>query len=567
MQKSVKTTIVASSLLGILVIAILYCCCTFYYINDYISSSIQSGLKNVVYDFVYDCRTNDSLPKRISQYSPDIVLTVYDESMRLVSDSAAGQDILELPFEPDHMQKVMSLTTSSYVYDASFYLSNGSLYYVRGSIDKMPTINLLLNYENSYSQKLVSSAQYRLLQRLSQEFKALNYDPYAAQTLTYYRNDTYLGIYDESGKRLCGMIPSKIDHILPDPTQAQSIEISGESYMIRDIEIMISGTSYFLRAASTYNLFEKTMQSLYSILLLLFILFLILLAIFGFLLLQKLMNPLEKINQSLRTIENSSDLSLRLEVSKAGDEFTRLAESCNEMLDRIEASFAREQQFSSDISHELKTPISVIMAQCESCISQYQDDPQKQSEFRVIYSKANQLNQLIEQLLAFSRMEDGRFQLTLEEIDLNIVVESVAEELVSLAEDRNVILRAEIPLEESLFKGDLSLLTSMLMNLVKNAIKYNKENGYVQLYLTKSDSRYILSVKDNGIGISEEDLPHIWERLYRADKSRHRHGGYGLGLFMVRWVVEAHNGTIHADSTLGEGTTFTIEFPINKETS
>ena len=230
------------------------------------------------------------------------------------------------------------------------------------------------------------------------------------------------------------------------------------------------------------------------------------------------------------------------------------------MLEHLEVSFRRERQFSSDASHELRTPVSIIMAYSEALIASQRkkcestDDEIKSLE--LIHSEGEKMNVIISQLLMLARGFEGKYPVEIESIDLNEIISSVVDQMQELASESNISLQYALN-DGLLCMADQSLITQMLINLIENGIKYGKPGGYVRVTAKKENSSMQIVVEDNGIGISKEDLPNIFDRFYRADKSRDR-SGTGLGLSIVKWIVAEHNGKITVSSEPGIGTTFSV---------
>ena len=231
------------------------------------------------------------------------------------------------------------------------------------------------------------------------------------------------------------------------------------------------------------------------------------------------------------------------------------------MLARLQASFETERQFSSDVSHELRTPIAVIRSQCEFALSGQAGEEEKKEALEAVLKQSERMNAIVSQLLLLSRAENGKFVPERESVALNLLCETVCEELESEAEERQVKLTWKT--EALQITGDETLLIRMVNNLVSNAIRYNRPGGSVEVLLRKRDRYAVLTVKDTGIGIKKEDLGQIFNRFYRADRSRSSEGT-GLGLSMAEWIARVHGGDIRAESVFGEGSVFTAELPAEK---
>lgn len=285
--------------------------------------------------------------------------------------------------------------------------------------------------------------------------------------------------------------------------------------------------------------------------------YLLLAAVSSYILAKRTLQPVHQITMAARSIKDG-DLSGRINGVFSHDEVGELADTFNQMIGELEFAFKRERQFTSDASHELRTPMTVINACVEDAMCT-DDESIIRENLRIIQTENQRMRKMLSQLLMLSRGYEGRFHFEPEQIYLREMADSVAETMLAEIEDKNIHIHNEIEQTLSLY-ADQSLFTQLLVNLMENAVKYGHENGIVRLTAETDKKETILRVTDDGIGIGREDLSHIFERFYRADKARDRNGS-GLGLSIVKWIVELHNGRISVNSTLGEGTTFSIAIP------
>ncbi|MGI6720956.1 MAG: sensor histidine kinase [Anaerovoracaceae bacterium] len=282
--------------------------------------------------------------------------------------------------------------------------------------------------------------------------------------------------------------------------------------------------------------------------------------------------PLKDIADTAEQIQEGSDLSRRLGFEKMGDrdEISRTAATFDMMLDRIEESFEMEKRFTNDASHELRTPAAVIMAQCEYALDNLDDPRDVEESLRVILAESRKMTTLIKQLLTLARADRGVQQLDMTRTDIGLTAEEAVSNFSSKAAEYGVEMA--IDAEEGLYTmGDPVFLSRMFENLISNAIKYNHSGGHVWLSVKSGEEGIRISVNDDGNGISAEDLTHIWERFYRAHSApggRNRRSereaeqqSTGLGLPLVKWIVEAHHGRISVRSAPGSGTEFVIFLP------
>ncbi|HNW87179.1 MAG TPA: ATP-binding protein [Candidatus Limiplasma sp.] len=278
----------------------------------------------------------------------------------------------------------------------------------------------------------------------------------------------------------------------------------------------------------------------------------------GFVIAKRSLRPIRQIIRSARIIAGG-DLSERIPNPPAPDELGELTDTLNQMLANVDTAFQREKRFSSDASHELRMPVTVIRAYAESMLAKTGAEADRHTAMQSILDECGHMQKIINQLLMITRGQEGRYAVSMEPVPLEPICTGVAETLADSLVQRGQTLTVSVP-QELTFTADQSLLTEMLLNLVENAIKYGKPNGHIEIRAAQKEGRTILTIQDDGIGIPREALPHIFERFYRVDVARDRSGS-GLGLSIVQWIVQAHQATVQVESELGKGTAITVEFP------
>jgi heavy metal sensor kinase len=273
----------------------------------------------------------------------------------------------------------------------------------------------------------------------------------------------------------------------------------------------------------------------------------------GYFLAGRALAPIDEITNTARRI-STQDLSARLALPDTGDEVSRLANTFDEMLGRIESGFARERQFTSDASHELRTPLTAM----KTILNVMRDGERPTQEYREalddLAEETDRLQGLVENLLQLARGEKG-LKLHKEEIDLSLLLADVSDSLRPLADNKHLTLTCDLP-PSLVLSGDTDQLIRLIVNLLDNAIKYT-ERGAVILSAHKTEEGATIEVADTGIGIPSEHVPRIFERLYRVETARSS-GGSGLGLSIAKQIVQAHGGRIEVQSAVGNGTTFTV---------
>lgn len=288
----------------------------------------------------------------------------------------------------------------------------------------------------------------------------------------------------------------------------------------------------------------------------------------GYWLAGRVLRPVKVITRTARQI-GDTDLSKRLNL-KSSDELGELANTFDDMLSRLQAAFERQRQFTTDASHELRTPLTIIGLETGRMLTGRRTPEEYEQVLQTIQGENDHMTRLVNDLLILARMESGQTHLEQEEIDLSDVALEVVERLAPLAAARGIRLEAG-DLPETPVLGDRGHLVQMVSNLVSNAIKYAPAaDGWVRVESGLDDSQVWVRVEDNGAGIAPEDRPHIFERFYRADKSRSRSddkndpGGSGLGLAIVRWIAQAHGGDASLESEAGSGAVFKVTLPRRK---
>ena len=253
----------------------------------------------------------------------------------------------------------------------------------------------------------------------------------------------------------------------------------------------------------------------------------------------------------------------RIEKKNTDDEVGSLIITLNQLFARLEKAFEREKQFTSDASHELRTPITVIRAQSEKILRRKDLNEECKETLKIIKKQSDYMGHLIEQLLLLARSDSGKQIIEKEQFDIHELVEIVAGEFRAVAENENIKIITEQSRETLSILADQSMIIQLLLNLMDNAIKYTPEGGEVEIITGKRDEKLIIKIKDTGRGIPKEEQDNIFKRFYRVDKSRSRKkGGTGLGLAICEWIVESHEGSIEFESRTGIGTTFIIKLPV-----
>lgn len=269
--------------------------------------------------------------------------------------------------------------------------------------------------------------------------------------------------------------------------------------------------------------------------------------------------PIAKMSASAAAI-SAENLSQRIDLGETENELGELAGVLNQTFDRLQAAFEQQKRFTADASHELRTPLAVILTQAEFAMSRERTSDEYRIAFEACERAGRRMKSLIDSLLMLARFDSGQLAVKLREIDLAVVAQDSIELLKPLADERGISIRTQI--QATRMEGDRERLGQVVTNLLSNAIRYNHENGDVEIRVEAVNGSAVIAVTDTGIGIPDADLPHIFDRFYRVDQSRTRSdGGSGLGLAICHSIVEAHHGTITARSQLQSGTSVEVRLP------
>src|SRR5581483_1719516 len=254
-------------------------------------------------------------------------------------------------------------------------------------------------------------------------------------------------------------------------------------------------------------------------------------------------------------------MSARLATPRTGDELQRLAETWNNMLDRLEHSVKRLSQFTADASHELRSPVAFIRTAAEIALRQDRTAASYRETLRQIGDEAERMSRLIEDLLMLARADAASEPLQLAPVNLADVVDQVCRQEQRQATAKDLAFDVRVPEGGIVIQGNDLAIRRLVHALVDNAIKYTPAGGRIEVSLDDRHDSVELSVRDSGIGIGEADLPHVFDRFYRADKARSRdEGGCGLGLSIAQWIAKRHRAEILAESDAGRGSVFKIAF-------
>lgn len=284
----------------------------------------------------------------------------------------------------------------------------------------------------------------------------------------------------------------------------------------------------------------------------------------GFFLVRRALRPVEEIIRSAERI-TSHNLNERLKVPPSGDEFEHLSKALNHMITRLDDAFQYNRRFLADASHELRTPLTVLRGELENLLRENNLPSEHREQLASTLEEAERLARIVEGLFAIARLDAGEAQTEFTQFDLSVLTVSTAEQMVLLAEDKGITVGTSCD-SAVVVNGDRSRLKQVIVNLLDNAIKYTSEGGSISLKTSLTGAQAVLEIEDDGIGIPEPAMPHVFERFYRVDQARSRDlGGAGLGLSIVKAICTAHGGTVEIQSIPGKGSKFRVELPAARD--
>lgn len=413
-----------------------------------------------------------------------------------------------------------------------------------------------------------TDAEYSLMHALELNIEDVDYDSgiLDVDRISFTRHKVYTCIYDEDKNMMAGPAIFKFDgddQFLNDVIR--EVKIGSVDYVVCDLFVEHPMGNLWFRGLTSVNNNWSVVHTLTMISLAVFPLIIVLAAIGGVFITNMAFKPLSRITKTTDAIADGDDLSVRIGLEPGKDEVHRLAANIDRLLDRLEASFEAEKRFSSDASHELRTPTAVILAECDYSKDNYSTVEEYRASVDVIERQARRMSALISQLLAVTRLDQGTQKTNFERADVSELVDIVCEEIATAYhEDIRLVKAIEPDIHADI---DVSLMSRLVQNLVENAYKYTIGSGVVSVSLSEDSGNLKLTVSDTGIGIAHENLQNVWRRFWQADPSKSGRTGTGLGLSMVRQIAELHNGKVGLESTLGRGSTFTFTMPVTRQTS
>ena len=384
------------------------------------------------------------------------------------------------------------------------------------------------------------------------------------------QGESFVRVFDLSGRLIfdnsaaAGVVPidpRAVESALVGKTVTRSAN-AGETFRVRTLPIERDGRiSGVLEVGQSQDDVADMLRTFLFIVGIAYPLTLVVASFGGVFLAGRALSPIDNLTRLARHI-SAEDLDQRLNLQLPDDEVGRLARTFDEMIAGLDDAFRRQRQFTADASHELRTPLTAIKGQIDVALQRQRDPAAYRQVIQIVNEEVDRMIRLVSSLLTLTRADAGQVPLAFEAVSLPDVVGAAVEQVRPVASERGIELQLVSSPAVTLW-ADEDLLLQLLLNLLDNAIKYTPAGGQVTVGWNVGAVQVELWVRDAGIGIASEHLPHLFDRFYRVDKARSRaEGGAGLGLAISRWIAEAHGGSISVESALGKGSTFTVTLSI-----
>lgn len=373
--------------------------------------------------------------------------------------------------------------------------------------------------------------------------------------------DYHLFVFTAEGKSVA---KTSEENFSPDfaENSYNSFQLNDKTFRVYATLLRVADKSYKLLIYRNLAEQLKVENQLFYIFLLSIPLMLLVSILFGYLLAKRSLNPVKEISRQAQTI-TANNLHERLLIRNERDELGNLAGILNNLLDRLENSFEQQRRFMADASHELRTPLAIVRGESEVALSKERSNEDLRESLEIVNDESKRLTKIVEDLFTLSRADAGQFKASFKQVYLDEILSDCLRNIRVLADKKNISL--EISSEVTEISGDEQLLRRLFLNLLDNAVKYNRESGKIIVKLADKT----ITISDTGFGIPENEQAKIFERFYRSDKARTRNeqsitSGAGLGLSISKWIAELNQADLKLSKSDTSGSEFTIKFPANK---
>jgi heavy metal sensor kinase len=374
----------------------------------------------------------------------------------------------------------------------------------------------------------------------------------------------FFQVVDEDGRtvhRGAALDGAQLTALVTDSAGFSTALGGGEPLRIFSQRVAIDGHAYTIQVAAPLQDLQGGLRAAVWLLVPALPLSLLFAAVGGHWLSRRALAPVDRITQTARLI-GADSLSHRIEFAPTGDELERLARTFNEMIARLENAFQKITRFTADASHELRTPLAVMRTTAEVALRAPQAGDEQRAALEYIVAEIERTSHLVENLLLIAKADAGAADLKNRRVDVVEAIREACSEASVLARVKGLRFDAQLPETSLWVNGDRDALRRLFLILLDNAVKYTPAGGSMAVAVGAENGHVVGTVRDTGIGIAPEHLPHVFDRFYRADRARSRtDGGAGLGLAIGRWIAEIHGGRLRVDSEPQRGSSFHVDLP------
>ena len=381
--------------------------------------------------------------------------------------------------------------------------------------------------------------------------------------IRFYEDGVIFSIYDEQGRLIAGSVPTNFpaDTVLK-AYSFQTFSTGESTWSVYDAALSQGGQILWIRGILPSETLFSVERTMLLVLLIACPLLIAVALLVGYSITRRAFLPIEEIRQTAETIGAGGDLSARIPTERTQGEIRQLADTFNEMFERLETSFVHERQVTSDASHELRTPLTAIRGWGETLMQEPAPDPETlRKGMHVIINETERLSSMVEELLDFSRLQGGRLKLEMERMDAVAELSDAVLMFTERARQENKTLTYEEPEFFAPVTGDHNRLRQVFVNILDNALKYSDPGDSVTVTTQLSEGQFVVCVSDTGVGISSEDLPKIKTKFFKGKTTRR---GSGIGLAVADEIIAMHGGSLELSSQKDVGTTVRITLPLAK---
>ena len=426
--------------------------------------------------------------------------------------------------------------------------------------------SLVMGLIMSFSDNIISTSSKTMVIRVVDDnADELEFDDGMLEIddIDFFKDSVHTLLYTQNGERIEGNLPEEFSNEPPlRDKEITENTIDETLYYIYDRLVYIEDYDFpiWVRGVIAVDEVASATNSIFLTAIFSLPIFILLGAIGCYFIAKHAFLPIDKIVKTAKEISESENLSLRIDLKGGSNEIQTLADTFDKMLNHLELAFEAEKQFSSDVSHELRTPISVILAQCEYALGSNATPKDGVEALEIVQRQAFKMSILINKLLSLTRLDRGIEKAEFTQVDFSELLTIICEEQQILAPNGTSLSYIIEPNISACI--DYTMITVLITNLMNNAFHYGKDNGTVEVLLTKNDDEIMLQVRDDGIGISNENQSRIWQRFYQVNPSRtaQKDGSMGLGLSMVEQIAKLHHAKISVESEIDKGSVFRITF-------